>query len=88
MFTDEKRAEVYDRIRYHDQAMFAHLLTPELFFQAARLAGSPEKSGADGLAGCPGAAGERAAPRRQATGGRLRSTAWSQGPRPVAQEAG
>src|SRR5215471_21770964 len=39
MFTDKKRAEVQDEIRRHDQAIFAHILTPELFFQAARQCG-------------------------------------------------
>jgi hypothetical protein len=39
MFTDKKRAEVLDEIRRHDQAIFAHLLTPELLVQAARLSG-------------------------------------------------
>jgi len=37
MFTDKKRAEAQDEIRRHDQAIFAHILTPGLFFQAARL---------------------------------------------------
>jgi hypothetical protein len=39
MFTDAKRSRIQDAIRQHDQALFAHLLTPELFFQAARLCG-------------------------------------------------
>jgi Transposase DDE domain len=39
MFTDKKRAEVQDQIRQHDQALFAHILTPELFFQAAQQCG-------------------------------------------------
>jgi hypothetical protein len=39
MFTDKKRAEVQDEIRRHDQAIFDHLLTPELFFQAAWMCG-------------------------------------------------
>src|SRR5712692_1005124 len=39
MFTDAKRSRVHDAIRQHDQALFAHILTPELFFQAARLCG-------------------------------------------------
>jgi hypothetical protein len=39
MFTDPKRAEVYDQIRCHDQAIFEQILTPELFWQAARLSG-------------------------------------------------
>src|SRR5689334_22733234 len=37
MFTDKKRAEVQDQLRQHDQAIFDHILTPDLFFQAARL---------------------------------------------------
>jgi Transposase DDE domain len=41
MFTDRKRAEVEDEIRRHDQAIFDHLLTPALFFQAARLCELP-----------------------------------------------
>src|SRR5260370_9563142 len=39
MFTDKNRAGVQDEIRRHDQATFAHLLTPDLFFQAAALCG-------------------------------------------------
>src|SRR5947209_15554918 len=39
MFTDAKRSRVQDEIRQHDQALFAHLLTPDLFWQAARLCG-------------------------------------------------
>jgi hypothetical protein len=39
MFTDEKRTRVQDEIRRHDQPLFAHLLTPALFFQAAALCG-------------------------------------------------
>jgi Transposase DDE domain len=35
MFTDKKRARVQDEIRRHDQATFAHILTPDLFLQAA-----------------------------------------------------
>lgn len=35
MFTDKKRTEALDEIRRHDQAIFDHILTPELFFQAA-----------------------------------------------------
>jgi hypothetical protein len=46
MFTDQKRAAVYDEVRRHDSAIFAHVLTPELFLQAARLSGLP-------LALCP-----------------------------------
>jgi hypothetical protein len=41
MFTDKKRAEVQDQLRQHDQAIFDHILTPELFFQAARLCQLP-----------------------------------------------
>ncbi len=41
MFTDRKRAEAQDEIRRHDQAIFDHILTPELFFQAARMCGLP-----------------------------------------------
>jgi Transposase DDE domain len=41
MFTDKKRAEVQDEIRRRDQVLFAHILTPELFFQAARLSNLP-----------------------------------------------
>ena len=41
MFTDEDRCRVQDEIRQHDQALFAHILTPELFLQAARLSGLP-----------------------------------------------
>jgi hypothetical protein len=37
MFTDKKRAEVQDQLRQHDQAIFDHILTPDLFFQAARM---------------------------------------------------
>src|SRR6266436_3690495 len=39
MFTDAKRSRVQDEIRQRDQALFAHILTPDLFFQAARLCG-------------------------------------------------
>jgi hypothetical protein len=39
MFIDPKRAEVQDEIRRRDQVLFAHLLTPKLFLQAARLCG-------------------------------------------------
>jgi hypothetical protein len=35
MFTDQKRAQVQDEIRRHDHPLFAHLLTPDLFLQAA-----------------------------------------------------
>src|SRR5579859_8294134 len=36
MFTDKNRAQVQDEIRRRDQILFAHILTPELFLQAAR----------------------------------------------------
>jgi hypothetical protein len=39
MFTDTTRARIHDDLRHHDQALFAHLLTPDLFFQAAKLCG-------------------------------------------------
>ena len=41
MFTDKSRAEVQDELRRRDQALFAHILTPELFLQAARLCKLP-----------------------------------------------
>jgi hypothetical protein len=41
MFIDRKRAEAQDEIRRHDQAIFDHILTPALFFQAARMCGLP-----------------------------------------------
>jgi len=41
MFTDKKRTEVQDQLRQHDQAIFDHILTPDLFFQAARMCGLP-----------------------------------------------
>jgi hypothetical protein len=41
MFTAEDRSRVPDQIRQHDQALFAHILTPDLFFQAAQLSGLP-----------------------------------------------
>src|SRR5947207_7638487 len=41
MFTDKKRTEVQDQLRQHDQAIFAHILTPDLFFQAARMCELP-----------------------------------------------
>jgi hypothetical protein len=37
MFMDQKRAEIHDELHRRDGALFAHILTPELFFQAARL---------------------------------------------------
>jgi Transposase DDE domain len=39
MFTDEKRSRVSDELRRQDNRLFAHILTPDLFFQAARLCG-------------------------------------------------
>jgi hypothetical protein len=39
MFTDRKRAEVHDEVRRHEAAIFSHILTPELFLQAATLGG-------------------------------------------------
>jgi hypothetical protein len=39
MFTDSKRAEVQDEMRRRDQALFDHILTSALFFQAARRCG-------------------------------------------------
>jgi hypothetical protein len=39
MFTDQNRAAVQDETRRRDQVLFAHLLTPELFWQAARMCG-------------------------------------------------
>jgi DDE family transposase len=39
MFTDVKRSRVQDAIRQRDQALFAHVLTPDLFLQAAQLCG-------------------------------------------------
>src|SRR5260370_5606500 len=41
MFIDKKRAEVQDEIRRRDQVLFAHILTPGLFFQAAWRCGLP-----------------------------------------------
>jgi hypothetical protein len=41
MFTDKNRTEVQDQLRQRDQAVFAHILTPELFFQAARMCELP-----------------------------------------------
>jgi hypothetical protein len=41
MFTDKNRTEVQDQLRQHDQAIFAHILTPDLFFQAARMCELP-----------------------------------------------
>jgi Transposase DDE domain len=39
MFTDEKRGRVSEELRRQDNKLFAHVLTPDLFFQAARLCG-------------------------------------------------
>jgi hypothetical protein len=41
MFTDPTRGRVSDELRRLDHQLFAHLLTPDLFFQAARLSGLP-----------------------------------------------
>lgn len=39
MFTDPHRAAIHDDVRRRDHALFSHILTPELFFQAAALSG-------------------------------------------------
>ena len=39
MFTDEKRGRVADELWRQDNNLFAHILTPDLFWQAARLCG-------------------------------------------------
>jgi hypothetical protein len=39
MFIDEKRGRVADELWRQDSKLFAHILTPDLFFQAARLCG-------------------------------------------------
>jgi len=39
MFTDQTRGRLSDELRRQDNTLFAHILTPELFFQAARLCG-------------------------------------------------
>jgi hypothetical protein len=39
MFTDQTRGRVSDELRRQDNKLFAHILTPDLFFQAARLSG-------------------------------------------------
>jgi hypothetical protein len=39
MFTDESRGRVCDELRRRDNKLFAHILTPDLFLQAARLCG-------------------------------------------------
>ena len=39
MFTDEKRGRVADALWRQDNNLFAHILTPDLFLQAARLCG-------------------------------------------------
>ena len=41
MFTDETRGRVADELRRRDHQLFAHILTPDLFVQAARLSGLP-----------------------------------------------
>jgi hypothetical protein len=41
MFTDEGRSRVHDAIQRQDNKLFAHILTPDLFFQAARLCQLP-----------------------------------------------
>src|SRR5579871_4367321 len=41
MFTDKNRTDVQDQLRQHDQAVFAHILTPDLFLQAARMCELP-----------------------------------------------
>ena len=39
MYTDKKRTAAQDEIRRRDQVIFAHILTPVVFFQAARMCG-------------------------------------------------
>src|SRR5262249_21627218 len=39
MFTDEKRGRVSDELRRLDHQLFAHILTPDLFWQPARRSG-------------------------------------------------
>ncbi len=39
MFIDTTRSRIHDDLRRHDQALFAHILTPDLFWQAAKLCG-------------------------------------------------
>ncbi len=39
MFIDEARGRVSDELRRRDNQLFAHILTPDLFLQAARLCG-------------------------------------------------
>jgi len=39
MYTDEHRCRVQDELRRQDHQLFVHLLTPELFVQAARMCG-------------------------------------------------
>src|SRR5438093_4359640 len=39
MFTDNKRTRVQDEIRSLDHPLFTHLLTPNLFLQAAAMCG-------------------------------------------------
>jgi hypothetical protein len=41
MFIDKKRTEAYDEIYRRDRVLFAPILTPGLFFQAARRCGLP-----------------------------------------------
>ena len=39
MFTDDRRCEVFRKFRERDTRAFAHLLTPEVFAEAAQRAG-------------------------------------------------
>lgn len=39
MFTDDRRCEVFRKLREQDTRAFAHLLTPKVFTQAAQQAG-------------------------------------------------
>jgi Transposase DDE domain len=39
MFTDDRRHEIFRKVREHDVRAFVHLLTPEVFVQAAQRAG-------------------------------------------------
>src|SRR5579862_1141946 len=41
MFTDEERSKVHDEIHRRDNQLFAHVLTPGLFLQAAVDCGLP-----------------------------------------------
>ena len=36
MYTDSKRTDAHDQLFRRDRALFDHLLTPDLFLQAAR----------------------------------------------------